>query len=74
MTYGRDSSGRRVEFAMARCGAALVLLCAIGLSAPLHGCTRTARAVGNLVESIGADMKAMVGPEKKAVATKGGDE
>lgn len=75
MTYGRDSNGRRVEFAMALCGAALVLLAAVALCAPMAGCARTGRAIGELVESVGSDFKSVVnklaGPEKAdAVASR----
>lgn len=62
---------KRLNRILAYAGALLFFLAALALSAPLHGCTRTARAVGNLVESIGADMKAMVGPEEKPVQVAG---
>lgn len=79
MTYRNDSSGRRVEVVFALCGAALVFLCAVALCAPMAGCARTGRAIGNLIESVGADFSMTVdrlaGPEKaQAVASKGGGE
>lgn len=65
-------SGRRVEFAMAVVGAGLVLLCAVALCAPMAGCARTGRAIGQLIESVGADFSMTVdrlaGPDGKAVA------
>lgn len=72
MTYGRDSNGRRIETAMAVCGAALVLLCAIGLCAPLVGCTtQTGPAIGRLIGAVGDDVEAVflkLQPDGKAVA------
>ena len=70
MSSKRDSSGRRVEFAMAVVGAALVLLCAIGLSAPLVGCsTQTGPAIGKLIGAVGHDVEAVfAGLQPKEVA------
>jgi len=64
---------RKLNRLMAFAGALLFFLAAVALTAPLHGCARTGRAIGNLIESIGADMKQMAGPEPKALAAKDGE-
>lgn len=66
---------KRLNRVMALAGALLFFLCAVALTAPLHGCARTGRAIGNLIESVGRDFSDTVdklaGPDKpQAVAAK----
>lgn len=66
---------KRLNRLLALAGALLFFLCAVALTAPLHGCARTGRAIGNLVESIAVDfnegVKKLAGPDKpQAVAAK----
>ena len=46
---------RRLNRLLAVVATLLLILAAVALTAPLHGCTRTAQAIGNVVESIGCD-------------------
>lgn len=69
---------KRLNRLLAFAAFVLVFLCALALTAPLHGCARTGRAIGNLIESVGRDfsdtVEKLAGPEPTAVAKKEGDE
>jgi len=69
---------KKLNRVIALAGALLFFLAAVALTAPLHGCARTGRAIGNLIESVGRDFSDTVdklaGPEKPtAVAKKDGE-
>jgi len=70
---------RKLNRILALASAALFFLAAVALTAPLHGCARTGRAIGNLIESVGRDFSDTVdklaGPDKpQAVAAKEGGQ